>query len=106
MYIGNTDIRGLHHLVFEVVDNSIDEALVGFCKNVKVTLNQNGSVTVTDDGRGVPVEKHFQTGRFPLKVVMTKLYAEESLITRPIGFQEVLSEFSNAELRLEIDWLR
>ena len=89
MYIGSTGSSGLHHLVYEVVDNSIDEALAGYCDRIDVVLRPGGVVMVSDNGRGIPVDEHPKVGRPAVEVVLTTLHAGESLAVMATRFPGV-----------------
>ena len=75
MYIGSTDQRGLHHLIYEILDNAVDEAMAGYCERVEISIAEDGWISVVDNGRGIPIDKHPKTGKSALETVMTTLHA-------------------------------
>jgi len=80
MYIGSTDQRGLHHLIYEILDNAVDEAMAGYCERVEISIAEDGWISVVDNGRGIPIDKHPKTGKSALETVMTTLHAGVSSV--------------------------
>ena len=93
MYIGSTSARGLHHLVYEIVDNAVDEALAGYCDSIEVFINEDNSITVVDDGRGIPVDIQKKAGIPAVEVVFTIFMQGENLETAVIRYPAAFTEW-------------